>query len=130
MVSPSMPQRNVDALGLVTAMATKPYVVCILSCRVSFGPLRERVSRPVLGFGAFLGFWPARAGLGQFMSGLGWFGFLAGVRAGRGQFKTDLGWVQTSPGPDQAGSFALRSHAGGETACPAHRPPGNQENKR
>jgi hypothetical protein len=68
--------------------------------------------------------------MGRFMSGLGWFGFLAGVRAGRGRFKSDLGWVQTSPGPAQAGPFALRSAAGGETACPAHRPPGNQENKR
>jgi hypothetical protein len=46
-------------------------VVCVLSCRVSFGPLRERVSRPVLGFGVVLGFWPVRAGLGRFMSGLG-----------------------------------------------------------
>ena len=105
-------------------------VVCVLSCRVSFGPLRERVSRPVLGFGVFLGFWPARAGLGRFMSGLGWFGFLAGVRAGLGRFTSDLGRVQTSPGPAQTGPFALRSSAGGETACPAHRPPGNQENKR
>ena len=88
------------------------------------------MSRPVLGFGVFLGFWPARAGLGQFMSGLGWFGFLAGVRAGLGRFTSDLGRVQTSPGPAQTGPFALRPSAGGETACPVHRPPGNQENKR
>jgi len=118
MLSPSMPPTNVDALGLVTAMATNP--MC---------PLIERVSRPVLGL-RFLRFWPVRTGMGRFMSGLGWFGFLAGVRAGMGRFKSDLGWVQTSPGPAQAGSFSLRPHAGGETACPAHRPPGNQENKR
>ena len=46
-------------------------VVCGLSCRVSFGPRKEWVSRPVLGFEMVLGFWPVRAGLGRFMSGLG-----------------------------------------------------------
>ena len=62
-----------------------------MSCRVSFGPIKERASWPVLGFGAFLGFWPARAGLGQFMYGLGWFGFLAGVWAVMGRLRSDMG---------------------------------------